>query len=137
MADYKGYFAASMKAGLDMSARQYAIVTDLTANDNYVNFGATSTRYPLGILQNKPKASGAAAEIALVGVALCKMRSAVTAGSPIVMNASSFGVSATSSHGWPVGRALYGGSVNDIVPVVLCGGGSGKSRNSLCDLAVR
>lgn len=134
MSDSKGFHSISMKAGQDFSSFQYCLVTDVTAQSNYVQKGASSLRWPIGILQNEPDSSGEAAEIAVNGVAKCTLGAPCTSGSPIVIGASSFGVSITSTHGVPIGRALYGGSTHDIVPVLIRG--VDKTR-TLTDLASR
>lgn len=119
MADYKGFIPASMKAGKDLKLYQYCILTDVTANKNYVQFATDSVNWPIGVLQNKPDASGKAAEVAVSGICKLKLGDQCTSGSCVAANASGFGVSITDTEGIPVGRLLYGGSTDDIVPVVL------------------
>src|SRR5574337_1127881 len=55
-----------LKAGADLSAKQYYFVK-LSA-DKTVVVCAAATDIPIGVLQNKPDASGKAAEVVAVGV---------------------------------------------------------------------
>ncbi len=119
MADYKGYGAASMKAGKDLSLYQFAIVTDVAAQKNFVQAASASANWPIGILQNKPNASGKAAEIAITGVCRIKLGAKMTSGSPVVANASGFGASLSGTGSNTAGRLLYGGSIGDVVPILL------------------
>ena len=119
MADWKGFISASMKAGQDLGLYQYCILTDVTANKNMVQFATSSLRWGIGTLQNKPNATGKAAEVAIAGIALVKLGGKATSGSMITANASGFGISMANTEGIPVGRLLYGGSIGDVVPVKL------------------
>lgn len=129
MADYKGYVPASMKAGKNLSSYQYVIVTDVTANANYCQNASASTQWPIGVLQDTPGASGEGATVAVAGACFVKLGGKVTSGSCIVPNASGWGVSAQNTGSCVVGRALYGGSTNDIIPVVLCSNPPQGSKN--------
>jgi len=119
MADEKAYVPISMKAGKDLSLYEGCIVTDVTANPNYVQFATSSNEWPIGVLMNDPAASGRSATVAIAGGPKVKLGAKVTSGSLIVANASGFGVSCVTTGGIPLGRALYGGSTNDLVPVLI------------------
>jgi len=119
MADEKWYAPMSMKAGKDLSLYEGAIMTDVTANKNMVQFATNSNQWPIGVLMNKPAASGREAAVAFVGAPKVKLGGKVTSRSLIVANASGFGVSCATTGGIPLGRALYGGSTGDYVPVLI------------------
>ena len=69
---------SGLKAGADLSAAQYMFVK-LNA-DNQVILCAAATDIPLGVLQNKPDASGKAAEVCCVGLTKLSSDEALTAG---------------------------------------------------------
>lgn len=131
MADEKWYAPVSMKAGKDLSSYEGCILTDVTANKNYVQFATTSTQWPVGILMNDPAASGRAATVAMFGAPKVKLGGQVTSGTLVVANASGFGTSCATTNGIPIGRALYGGSTGDYVPVVIGRGPAIGGANAL------
>ncbi len=93
----------SLKAGEDLSGKQYTAVYLSAANE--VKF-ATSTNSSLtvGILQNKPK-SGEAATVRNLGLGKWLAGAAVTAGDPVTTNGSGRAIKVTSG-GMVVGQAL-------------------------------
>ena len=70
-----------LKAGADLSAAQYMFVK-LNA-DNQVILCAAATDIPIGVLQNKPDASGKAAEVCVMGITKVSSDAALTAGNMI------------------------------------------------------
>lgn len=70
-----------LKAGADLSTKQYYFVK-LNA-DNQVIVCAAATDVPIGVLQNKPDASGKAAEVCAIGVTKVNSDAALTAGNLI------------------------------------------------------
>lgn len=70
--------ATGLKAGADLSSDQYKFVK-LNA-DNQVILCAAATDIPYGVLQNKPSASGQAAEVCVVGQTKVSSDEALTAG---------------------------------------------------------
>lgn len=70
-----------LKAGADLSTHLYKFVK-LNA-DNQVIICAAATDIPIGVLQNKPDASGKAAEVCCIGVTKVNSDAALTAGNLI------------------------------------------------------
>jgi len=79
--------------------------------------------YPIGVLQNKPQVTGAAATVAIRGVSLCEAGDTITAGQAIVVDDSIQGtavpVGTTGAGTVVVGIALGGAAVGQLVPVLL------------------
>lgn len=82
---------------------------------------ADETTTPVGVLQNKPQATGAAATVAIRGISLVQAGAAVTAGDEIVVDTDGTGVpSGTTGAGTTVvGIAVSGGADGVLVPVLL------------------
>ena len=64
-------------ASADLSAKQYHLVDNATAG---VTFTTAATNVPVGVLQNKPAASGRAASVAIAGITKIAMSSTAAAG---------------------------------------------------------
>ncbi len=78
MAVEKALQLVSFPAGADLSAKQYHIVD--MASDGEVTFTTAASDVPVGILQNKPAASGRAAAVAVGGISKVAASSTAAAG---------------------------------------------------------
>jgi hypothetical protein len=82
----------------------------------------TST-LPIGVLQNKPQVTGAAATVAIRGISLCEAGDTITAGQAIVVDDTKPGTAVPSGTAGAgtivVGVAVGGGAVGELVPVLL------------------
>lgn len=98
-----------LKAGADLSADQYKFVK-LNA-DNQVILCAAATDIPLGVLQNKPDASGKAAEVCCIGVTKVSSDAALTAGWLIGTSVDGQGdrkIAGTDTTEYVVGHVIVG-----------------------------
>lgn len=84
---------------------------------------ATVTDSVIGVLQNKPQATGAAATVAISGVSKVEAGATITAGNPIAVKAD--GTAEVGLTGEPiVGFALTSGADGEIISVLLAGPGA-------------
>jgi hypothetical protein len=81
----------------------------------------TANEIVIGVMQNKPQVTGAAATIALRGVSLVEAGGTVTAGAAIKVDTGGRGVAATlpGDIALVVGVAVGGAAVGQLVPVLL------------------
>jgi len=81
------------------------------------------TAYPIGVMQNKPQVTGAAATVAIRGISLVEAGDTITAGQAIVVDAGDTGrgvpTGTTSAGAVVVGIAVGGAAVGQLVPVLL------------------
>ena len=82
---------------------------------------AAANEIVVGVLQNKPQVTGAAATVALRGVSLVEAGGTITAGAAIKVNASGNGVAATlpADAALVVGVAVGGAASGQLCPVLL------------------
>jgi hypothetical protein len=73
--------STTFKAGADLSSDQFKFVK-LNANRQVI-LCAAATDVPIGVLQNKPDASGKAAEVMMTGISKVNSDAALTAGNLI------------------------------------------------------
>jgi hypothetical protein len=81
----------------------------------------TANEVPIGVLQNKPQATGAPATVAISGVSLVECGGTVTANSVVKVDSTGRIVDATlpGDAALVVGVALETGAVTNLVPVLL------------------
>jgi hypothetical protein len=107
MSENGNYEAIAMEAGADLSGKQYHIMR--LAGVGIVNQASHAAAAPqigvIGVLVNKPAASGRDATIAIAGEIKVVAGAAVTAGKWITSNSSGRGVVAASGD-LVAGRAL-------------------------------
>lgn len=84
---YEGYqvIAPGITAGADLSTSQYCVVA--LSTENTVTLATSTVAVPFGILQNKPSASGDAAEVCIFGVSKIKFGATLTYGQ-LIRNSS-------------------------------------------------
>lgn len=109
---HQGKFeTVSIDAGADLSAAQYkAVVVGGT-------IAADSTA--IGLLQNKPAASGRAATVGYAGLMKAYAAAAITAGARLTVTTSGYVTTATSAQidgGFVVGKALAAANSGDLFP---------------------
>lgn len=98
----------SLSAGADLSAAQYkAVAVGGT-------IAATSTA-AIGLLQNKPAASGRSASVAYAGRLKAYAGAAISAGANLMVTTSGFVITSTSA-GNSVGKALAAANSGDLFP---------------------
>lgn len=100
-----------LKAGADLSTHQYKFVK-LNANGQVV-ICAAATDVPIGVLQNKPDASGKAAQVCCVGVTKVNSDAALTAGNLIGTSADGQAdakTAGTDTTEYTVGQVIVGSS---------------------------
>lgn len=99
----------ALKAGGDLSSHQHKFVK-LNA-DNQVVLTAAITDIPLGILQNKPDASGKGATVLVIGVTKIQANAALSAGDVIGTSADGQAdpiVAGTDTTVYVAGQVLIG-----------------------------
>jgi len=81
----------------------------------------TANEVVIGVLQNKPQVTGAAATVAIRGVSLVEAGGNISAGNAIKVDASGNGVAATlpADAALVVGVAVGSGASGQLVPVLL------------------
>lgn len=81
----------------------------------------TANEIVIGVMQNKPQVTGAAATVALRGVSLVEAGGTITAGAAIKVDSVGRGVAATlpTDAALVVGVAVGGAAVGQLVPVLL------------------
>jgi hypothetical protein len=106
-----------LKAGADLSAKQYRFVKVDTAVDDQVVGTTAATDEIVGVLQNDPT-SGQAAAIRTVGISKLLLGGTVTRGDRLTSDATGRGILAAGSQ--VVGAiALHSGVVGDIIPALV------------------
>ncbi len=139
MAVEKALQLVSFPAGADLSAKQYHIVG--MKSDGEITFKTAATDTPLGVLQNKPAASGRAAAVAINGITKVAASSTATGGgfaiaTQLVSNAAGKAVEfdGTSENHYIIGRALgatttgtAAGTGNSIISMQLTHEGFGST----------
>ena|SRR3990172_12225415 len=99
----------SLKAGEDLSTYQYKFVK-LSADDTVLHCDGATDK-PIGILQNKPDASGKAAEVMAIGVSLLSADEALSFGNLVGTSADSQGdikTPGTDTSEYVVGMVIHG-----------------------------
>lgn len=81
----------------------------------------TSNEIVIGVMQNKPQVTGAAATVAIRGISLAQAGDTITAGQPIKVDSTGRAVPATpgTDKALYVGVAVGGAAVGQLVPVLL------------------
>lgn len=81
----------------------------------------TANEIVIGVVQNKPQVTGAAATVAIRGISLVEAGGNISAGNAIKVNASGKGVAATlpADAALVVGVAVGGAASGQLVPVLL------------------
>lgn len=99
---------------------QYCFVKVSGAHQVALATGAAN-EIPVGVMQNKPQVTGAAATVAIRGVSLVEAGGTVTAGQAIKVDGSGRGVAATlpADVALVVGVAVGGAAVGQLLPVLL------------------
>lgn len=77
--------AVGITAAADLSTSQYCVVA--LSTNNTVNLATSTIAVPFGILQNKPSASGMAAEVCIFGITKSKFGATLAPGN-LVRNSS-------------------------------------------------
>lgn len=111
-------------AGEDLSSYQFCPVK---FSSGLAVHCATGGENALGILQDKPDASGIAAAVAFGGISQVKLGDTVSQLNRLVVNAASKLVAQTDPDESVVAIALSDGVVNDLIPAILVFGQSGLS----------
>jgi hypothetical protein len=102
---------------------QYRFVKITGANTAGLATGATN-EIPIGVLQNKPQVTGAAATIAIRGVSRAVAGGVITAGDPVKLDSDGKVVTATlaADNAKTVAVALAAATAEDeIIPVLILG----------------
>lgn len=120
MASAKPIFRWPLKAHVDLSAKQYTLVT---INESSELEAATSGVQAF-VLSDTPKA-GEYGTLSLVGVEKVKLGATVKAGDLVASDNSGKGQKAVSGQR-VVGTALEAGEAEQLIPVLLAGAGAGK-----------
>ncbi len=107
----------ALSAGADLSSDQHKFVK-LNA-DNQVILCAAATDKPLGILQNKPDASGKGAEVIVIGVSKVQADEALSAGDVIGTSADGQAKVSVATE-YPMGQVIIGAAnAAEIAEVVI------------------
>lgn len=106
----------TLEADADLSTHQYRFM-EVSGVHNCGTVSASGQRV-LGVLQNKPDASGAAATVAVHGVSKVEAGGTVTAGDEIATDASGKAVTAASGT-QSVGVALTSGTSTELIAVLI------------------
>jgi hypothetical protein len=116
-----GYSNDSFKAGADLSNDQYHFVKLVRSagNDLFVNRLTTGISVAVGVLRNKPAASGRAAEVVTGGITKVEVGEAISAGDAVVADASGRAIKLDATGEIPVGLILQNASTGDVAPVKL------------------
>jgi hypothetical protein len=94
----------TLEAGSDMSAIQYKGVD--MASDVQIDVIGTKGEFCLGILQDKPAATGRAASVAIEGVTKVLAGAAVVAGTELIMDATGRVITTDAADQYIIGTAL-------------------------------
>lgn len=117
----KPILTESFKANADLSAKQFYFVK--LTGDRQVGICAAATDKPIGVLQNKPDASGKAAEVMVVGRTKLSADAALVAGDLIGTSADGQGdvkVPGTDTTEYVVGIVTLGaGAASRIAEAVI------------------
>ena len=116
-----------LKADADLSASQFDFVKLNASADFQIDAISAAADDILGVLQNKPEASGQAADVAILGT--CKVRAggSITRGNKIKVTADGEALAATeitdgsAADEEIVGQALESGADQEIIHIVLTG----------------
>lgn len=104
----------TIDAGADLSAAQYKVIA-------IAGTIAANSTTAVGILQNKPGASGRHATIGYAGQMKAYAGAAVTTGVRLAVTTSGYVIDATSASidgGFVVGRALAAANSGDLFPAI-------------------
>lgn len=110
----------TLVAGSDLSAHQYNIVhIDGDRACDITSLGQTLALGPVGVLENKPAASGRSASVTISGYARVRAGAAVAAGRNFTANASGRAVVPTSGQ-LVIGRALEAAAADgDLIGAII------------------
>ena len=109
--------AADLTSGGTVNPQFYFVTTNASGQINFTGAGAVAD----GVVQDKPNAQGVEGEVAILGITKLVTGAAVTAGDPLMANASGQATTATAGN-FVRARALAssaGASV--IIPALLLG----------------
>lgn len=106
---HQGKFeTVTLAAGADLSGSQYKAIA-------VAGTIAGTSEAAIGLLQNKPGASGRHATVGYSGHMKAYAGAAITAGAPLQVNSTGFIIAATSL-GNSIGKALAAASSGDVFP---------------------
>lgn len=114
-------FSVTVPAGADLSTQQFRFVS-LNASGQAVNPATTAMTVPFGVLQNKPNASGAAAQVMISGVSKLQMAaSTLAAGDFVGASTAGQGFGGSTNGFYKAGIIMSGssGAAGRIVTVLL------------------
>jgi hypothetical protein len=95
----------------------YFVTTNASGQINFTGAGAVAD----GVVQDKPNAQGVEAEVAILGITKLVTGAAVTAGDPLMANASGQAITATAGN-FVRARALASSAgAGVIIPALLLG----------------
>lgn len=94
----------SLPASADLSASQFCIVAIDT--NGRVALPSGSVGKVIGVLQNKPKALGEAAQVAIGGVSRCQSGGSIAPGDWVKSDAAGLGLTTTTATNIVAGRAV-------------------------------
>lgn len=104
-------------ASADLSASQYEIV-DVNSSGKIAVVGTKGAKC-LGVLQNKPSASGMPCEVAVGNVAKVAAGAAVTAGSEVISDATGRAIAKDAGRQFVLGTALESAATAGVIIPVL------------------
>ncbi len=117
MAGNESIVCVSIPAGADLSALQFTAVKYGTGK---TIVSATSAAAPIvGILQDKPAASGRAASVAISGIAKAKAGGVWAAGDPLTATTGGALIKTTTNNDYIIGYAHEIAASGDIAQVLL------------------
>jgi len=107
----------TLTAAADLSAKQFHAVKITAAQQ--VNLSTVAGEPVIGILQNKP-ASGAAADIMVIGVTKVKAGAAIAAGASVMAGADGRIITAATAGSEVIGKALEAAAnADEIISILL------------------
>jgi len=124
----KPVLTESFKADADLSAKQFYFMK-MTANPREVGVCAATTDRPIGILLNKPDASGKAAEVMIIGRSKVSSDAALNEGDAIGPSADGQAVAKTQTTGGDTTQ-MVGGTV------IAASGAAGEMAEAVINCAV-
>lgn len=105
----------SMEAGSDLSAAQYLFV-DLAA-DGQIDVVSTKGAKALGILQDKPAATGRAGCVGIGGISKVECGGTIAAGAEVISDDDGAALAKDAVSQFVMGTALQGGAAGEIIAI--------------------
>ncbi len=111
----------TIPAGADLSTHQHKFVqAELKSSVLSIVLSATAGARVFGVLQDKPSASGMAANVAFRGISKVKAEGPIVAGDMVVASTAGLAITSSTTAHHRVGRALETASVlGDLIAVQL------------------